>query len=67
MSINRVIIIIRKGERWELQLKGSGLTPYSRGADGRAVLRSSIREFLAAEAMHYLGKDIYMRFTQSKL
>ncbi|XP_059476935.1 protein adenylyltransferase SelO-like [Neocloeon triangulifer] len=45
----------RAGERWELQLKGSGLTPYSRGADGRAVLRSSVREFLAAEAMYYLG------------
>ncbi|XP_065338422.1 protein adenylyltransferase SelO-like [Cloeon dipterum] len=47
--------INKRGERWELQLKGSGLTPYSRGADGRAVLRSSIREFLAAEAMYYLG------------
>ena len=43
------------GERWELQLKGAGLTPYSRGADGRAVLRSSVREFLCSEAMHYLG------------
>lgn len=39
----------------EVQLKGSGLTPYSRMADGRAVLRSSIREFLASEAMHALG------------
>lgn len=39
----------------ELQLKGSGLTPYSRMGDGRAVLRSSIREFLASEAMHALG------------
>lgn len=39
----------------DLQLKGSGLTPYSRKADGRAVLRSSIREFLCSEAMHYLG------------
>ncbi|XP_031555276.1 uncharacterized protein LOC116292152 [Actinia tenebrosa] len=44
-----------KGERWELQLKGSGKTPYSRHGDGRAVLRSSIREFLASEAMHHLG------------
>ncbi|XP_012254819.2 protein adenylyltransferase SelO-like isoform X2 [Athalia rosae] len=44
-----------KGERWELQLKGSGRTPYSRTFDGRAVLRSSIREFLCSEAMHYLG------------
>ncbi|GAB3360847.1 MULTISPECIES: protein adenylyltransferase SelO [Giesbergeria] len=39
----------------ELQLKGSGRTPYSRGGDGRAVLRSSIREFLCSEAMHALG------------
>jgi serine/tyrosine/threonine adenylyltransferase len=43
------------GHRWELQLKGAGLTPYSRGADGRAVLRSSVREFLCSEAMHHLG------------
>ncbi len=43
------------GARWELQLKGSGKTPYSRMGDGRAVLRSSIREFLASEAMHGLG------------
>lgn len=42
------------GERWDLQLKGAGLTPYSRNADGRAVLRSSIREFLCSEAMHHL-------------
>ena len=39
----------------ELQLKGSGQTPYSRTADGKAVLRSSIREFLCSEAMHHLG------------
>ena len=39
----------------ELQLKGGGLTPYSRMGDGRAVLRSSIREFLCSEAMHHLG------------
>ncbi|XP_075068082.1 protein nucleotidyltransferase YdiU-like [Mixophyes fleayi] len=45
----------RYGERWELQLKGSGKTPYSRNGDGRAVLRSSVREFLCSEAMHYLG------------
>ncbi len=43
------------GQRWELQLKGAGRTPYSRGADGRAVLRSSIREFLCSEAMFHLG------------
>ncbi len=44
-----------RGERWELQLKGAGPTPYSRRADGRAVLRSSLREFLCSEAMHHLG------------
>ncbi len=43
------------GQRWELQLKGAGRTPYSRAADGRAVLRSSVREFLCSEAMHHLG------------
>lgn len=43
------------GETWELQLKGAGQTPYSRSADGRAVLRSSVREYLMSEAMHYLG------------
>ena len=43
------------GDRWELQLKGSGKTPYSRMGDGRAVLRSSIREFLGSEALHHLG------------
>ena len=43
------------GERWELQLKGAGPTPYSRSADGRAVLRSSIREFLCSEAMFHLS------------
>uniref|UniRef100_A0A8C6ZJW3 Selenoprotein O n=1 Tax=Nothoprocta perdicaria TaxID=30464 RepID=A0A8C6ZJW3_NOTPE len=43
------------GERWELQLKGAGLTPFSRQADGRKVLRSSIREFLCSEAMFHLG------------
>jgi uncharacterized protein YdiU (UPF0061 family) len=42
-------------KRWEMQLKGAGQTPYCRGADGRAVLRSSIREFLAQEHMHALG------------
>ncbi len=43
------------GQRWALQLKGAGETPYSRSADGLAVLRSSIREYLCSEAMHYLG------------
>lgn len=45
----------KKGEHWTLQLKGAGLTPYSRGADGLAVLRSSVREFLCSEAMFHLG------------
>jgi uncharacterized protein YdiU (UPF0061 family) len=48
-------IIDVRGERWELQLKGAGPTPYSRTADGRAVVRSSVREFLCSEAMHHLG------------
>lgn len=43
------------GQRWEMQLKGGGRTPYCRGADGRAVLRSSVREFLAQEHMNELG------------
>ncbi|MBY4897497.1 YdiU family protein [Cupriavidus sp. AU9028] len=43
------------GGPWEIQLKGAGLTPYSRMGDGRAVLRSSIREYLCSEAMHALG------------
>lgn len=45
----------KQGQHWTLQLKGAGLTPYSRGADGLAVLRSSVREFLCSEAMHHLG------------
>lgn len=48
-------VINPAGERWEIQLKGAGLTPYSRQADGRKVLRSSIREFLCSEAMFHLG------------
>ncbi len=44
-----------RNESWDLQLKGSGETPYSRMADGRAVLRSTIREYLCSEAMHHLG------------
>jgi len=43
------------GGLWELQLKGSGRTPYSRDGDGRAVLHSSVREYLASEAMYHLG------------
>jgi len=52
MSVLEAVI---NGQRWEMQLKGGGRTPYCRGADGRAVLRSSIREFLAQEHMHSLG------------
>jgi serine/tyrosine/threonine adenylyltransferase len=48
-------VIAPNQARYELQLKGAGPTPYSRRADGRAVLRSSIREFLCSEAMHHLG------------
>ena len=44
-----------KGEKWDLHLKGAGHTPYSRFGDGRAVLRSCIREYLASEALHHLG------------
>ena len=43
------------GERFDVQLKGAGLTPFSRMGDGRAVLRSTIREYLCSEAMHWLG------------
>jgi uncharacterized protein YdiU (UPF0061 family) len=48
-------VIGADGRRHELQLKGAGRTPYSRHADGRAVLRSSLREFVCSEAMHHLG------------
>src|ERR1044071_9793444 len=48
-------VIATDGSRQELQLKGAGKTPYSRTADGRAVLRSSLREFLCSEAMFHLG------------
>ena len=54
-AINLGEIVNRRGERWALQLKGAGPTPYSRNADGLAVLRSSLREFLCSEAMHHLG------------
>ena len=49
-----ILEAVIQGKRWEMQLKGGGRTPYCRGADGRAVLRSSIREFLAQEHMHAL-------------
>ena len=48
-------MVATDGSRQELQLKGAGRTPYSRTADGRAVLRSSLREFMCSEAMHFLG------------
>ena len=48
-------IVNQQGQRWSLQLKGAGPTPYSRTADGLAVLRSSLREYLCSEAMHHLG------------
>uniref|UniRef100_T1JEC3 Selenoprotein O n=1 Tax=Strigamia maritima TaxID=126957 RepID=T1JEC3_STRMM len=48
-------VVNKNGERWELQLKGCGKTPFSRNGDGRKTLRSSIREFLCCEAMYHLG------------
>jgi uncharacterized protein YdiU (UPF0061 family) len=49
-----ILEVLINNRRWEMQLKGGGRTPYCRGADGRAVLRSSVREFLAQEHMHAL-------------
>ncbi len=54
-AINLGEVVNRNGGHWTLQLKGAGPTPYSRTADGLAVLRSSVREFLCSEAMHHLG------------
>lgn len=54
-AINLGEVRNQKGEHWTLQLKGAGPTPYSRTADGLAVLRSSVREFLCSEAMFHLG------------
>ncbi len=54
-AINLGEIVNKQGERWAMQLKGAGPTPYSRSADGLAVLRSSVREFVCSEAMHHLG------------
>jgi len=53
--VNLGDVITEGSQRWEIQLKGVGRTPYSRFADGRAVLRSSLREFVASEALHHLG------------
>lgn len=52
---NPELLLENPSDRWEIQVKGAGLTPYSRQADGRKVLRSSIREFLCSEAMFFLG------------
>lgn len=52
---NLELLLENPSDRWEIQVKGAGLTPYSRQADGRKVLRSSIREFLCSEAMFFLG------------
>ncbi len=54
-AINLGEVMNPQGQRFTLQLKGAGKTPYSRHADGLAVLRSSVREFLCSEAMHHLG------------
>lgn len=54
-AINLGEVVNGGNQRWTLQLKGAGPTPYSRSADGLAVLRSSLREFLCSEAMHHLG------------
>lgn len=54
-AINLGAVLAPDGQHWELQLKGAGPTPYSRTADGYAVLRSSVREFLCSEAMYHLG------------
>ena len=57
-------VINSKNERWEIQLKGAGLTPYSRTADGRKVLRSTLREFLCSEVVK---KKQYWNFKFLKL
>lgn len=54
-------VVNKKKERWEIQFKGAGLTPYSRSADGRKVLRSSIREFLCSEVMYFSLRNIYIK------
>src|SRR5690554_241611 len=54
-AINLGEVATPQSEHWTLQIKGAGVTPYSRFGDGRAVLRSSLREYLCSEAMHHLG------------
>jgi uncharacterized protein YdiU (UPF0061 family) len=55
-------IVNKSGVRWEMQFKGAGKTPFSRTADGRKVLRSSIREYLCSEAMFHLGNYYKIKF-----
>lgn len=57
-------IVNKAGQRWEIQLKGAGLTPFSRTADGRKVLRSTIREFLCSEVR--ISGAGYVHFMSSK-
>jgi len=52
-------VVNQKEERWEMQIKGAGKTPYSRHADGRKVLRSSIREFLCSE-VRFVGEKYFL-------
>ena len=66
-AINLGEVINQQGERWALQLKGAGQTPYSRRADGLAVLRSSIREFLCSEAMFHLGVPTESSISPSRI
>tara|TARA_A100001037_G_C15141313_1_gene633847 strand:- start:1534 stop:3126 length:1593 start_codon:yes stop_codon:yes gene_type:complete len=54
-AINLGEVVNARNEHWNMQLKGAGPTPYSRMADGLAVFRSSVREFLCSEAMYHLG------------
>lgn len=54
-AISIAEVLLPSGQRWETQLKGAGPTPFCRGGDGRAVLRSSVREFLVSEAMYHMG------------
>jgi hypothetical protein len=76
ISIGEIVVPAQEPRlisRWELQLKGGGRTPFARTADGRSVLRSSVREFLASEAMHHLGKPhlqkalFFHKFTSTPL
>lgn len=57
-------IVNKSGTRWEIQLKGSGLTPFSRSADGRKVLRSTIREFLCSEVSIFYNDSCFQYMYQ---